>query len=165
MGTAAPVIEEGNVVEGLVSRVEEYGIYLEVDSCEVFVLIIYLTWYPPINHRKLYPLGKSVRAKIIKKIDETHFVGSIRHLHKNPYYWLQDHIGEVIPATVLSFLGASEVDVLVGLGENRLRLSMPIGEYGDLEKGQQVGVRIISVVTTIGSESAETELVRNSSYS
>tara|TARA_R110002073_G_scaffold336104_1_gene530316 strand:- start:1281 stop:1925 length:645 start_codon:yes stop_codon:yes gene_type:complete len=151
-------IEEGCIVEGKVVRLEEYGIYLDVNSREVLVPIIFVSWYPPIDHRKMYPVGTLVRALIFRKVDNDHFGGSIKHVGGNPYGELQHLVGATISATVRSCTRPNKVEVLVGKDNTHLRL--PIGTYtGDLGKGKIVSIRILSIDKRFGYEGAEAELV------
>ena len=85
-------------------------------------------------------------------------MGSIKHVHSNPYLALHNSVGKVLPATVRSFLGPDKVDVLVG--DEGLWLTVPIGQYsGELAIGLPVDLQILTVNTRTGHEHAEAELV------
>jgi len=84
-------MQEKQVVEAKVIRIETYGVYLDYQGEEILVLIPELSWKPIQHPSEIVQLDEKVRVSIIKYNNDTRkFVGSIKVLDQesNPYYKL-----------------------------------------------------------------------------
>lgn len=78
----------GDIVDAVVRRIEEYGVYLAADGDTILVLIPYIGWQRVRHPSAVVSIGQQVRVKIQRYCEEYGvYVGSIKAAHPelNPY--------------------------------------------------------------------------------
>lgn len=95
-------INVGDIVEGVVERITDYGIFFLLDNISAMVHRSELSWNSRTpNPKEFTNVGDTIRAKIIS-IDKSKKIisASIRHLSEDPWQTLGIEQGDVIEASI-----------------------------------------------------------------
>lgn len=112
----APVYEEGQVIEGIVTGIVDFGLFVKIDeTTEGLVHISEIDYGLISDPRKLYKVGDKVNVKIVGVKDEKYSM-SIKALLKNPWEEIANKYkkGDVIDAVILKH---SEYGLLAAIEE------------------------------------------------
>jgi small subunit ribosomal protein S1 len=80
-------LKVGDVVEGMVTGIIDYGVFVNVDGIEGLVHISEISWERVEDPRKYVKVGEAVKAKIIA-IDKDRLSLSIKQMSEDP--WLEE---------------------------------------------------------------------------
>jgi len=85
------VVQVGDVLEVIVTRVQNYGLFIVADDLPGLILIPELSWDRISHPSQIADVGDSLRCKVIHLPDQkppaTQFVASIRALHPENNPW------------------------------------------------------------------------------
>jgi len=139
----------GDVVEGTVTGIVDFGVFVKFDDLEGLVHISELAYQLIEDPNDIVKVGEKVRAKIIE-IDKDKISLSIKALKKNPWENVRDKykIGEIVKGKVTKF---NPFGAFVQLDKDIHGLAH-ISEFGTEDKmkemlkiGKQYDFKILSV--------------------
>lgn len=139
-------MNEGDIVEGKVSRIEGWGLFLEFSSKIIFVQIVELDWIKfRLGPSEFTQLGNTHDVKILGYSKETNqYSGSIKQAHPELDPWINDGIynvgNELVGVVISNTEYGSFVEVTPGLE------ALVLNEYGGnaLNIGDSIRVKILS---------------------
>lgn len=158
-------LEEGQIVEGTVVSISDYGAFVEVDSIEGLIHRSEISWgrQSP-DPKEYFSLGEKVKAKIVSldKVKKKMAL-SIREAIGDPWDKLGFKVGDVIEAAIQDktnfglFIGES--DGIQGL-LHRNDLAWTPKEQAELLEDLQVGDTLKVAVLSIDNEKRKIALSR-----
>lgn len=138
-------VKMGDVVEGVVTGVMPFGIFVDLDGIEGLVHISEIAWEKVANPAIYYSVGSSVKVKVMGVDDASKKLAlSIKRLTENPWEGLQDKfkVGDKVKGTVSKIVPfGAFINVGKGL-DGLLHISQAIGP---LQVGEEVEATIIGV--------------------
>ncbi len=149
-------IKEGDVVEGLVSGITPFGIFVNANGLEGLVHLSELSWDKVLDTGKLYNVGDKVKVQVIGISDGGKRVAySVKRLQKDPWAdaIAKYEIGDVVDGTVQKVVNYGAF-VRIGDGLNGL---VHISEMSNqlvhdprdiVKEGEDVKVKILSISKT-----------------
>lgn len=149
-------IKEGDVVEGTVSGITPYGVFVNADGLEGLVHLSELSWDKVLDTGALFKVGDRVKVQVIGITDGGKRVAySIKRLQKDPWAdaIAKFQIGDVVEGTVQKVVNYGAF-VRIGDGLNGL---VHISEMSNklvkdprdiVKEGDTVHVKILSVSKT-----------------
>ncbi len=87
MGGVEALFDIGEVVEGVVSGIAPFGVFVNLNSIEGLIHISEVSWDHVSDLKKMFKIGQKVKAKIVK-IEDGKVSLSIKRLSEDP--WLQE---------------------------------------------------------------------------
>ncbi len=96
-------LRPGDLVEGVVTNVTEFGVFVDLGGVEGLIHVSELSWGRVQHPSEVLQVGKDVRALVLQVNEESARVAlSIKRLHENPWETVVNryHPGDVLPATV-----------------------------------------------------------------
>lgn len=149
-------IQEGDTLEGEVSGITPYGVFVNAQGLEGLVHLSELSWDKVERIEDIYSIGDKVNVQVIGIADNGKRVAySIKRLLPDPWQEAISHfkVGDVVSGTVqkIAKYGAF---VRIGKGLNGL---IHISEMSDqlvrdphdfVKEGEEVNVKILSISTT-----------------
>lgn len=138
-------VKIGDVVEGVVTGVMPFGIFVDLDGIEGLVHISEIAWEKVANPAVYYSVGSTVKVKVMG-VDEASkkLALSIKRLTENPWEGLQDRfkVGDKVRGAVSKIVPfGAFINVAKGL-DGLLHISQA---DGPLRVGQEVEATIIGV--------------------
>lgn len=139
----------GDIVEGVVTGVVDFGVFVKFNNLEGLVHISELAYQLIEDPRDIVKIGEKVKAKIIE-IDKDKISLSIKDLKKNPWDKVRDkyQTDQIVKGTVTKF---NPFGAFVALDKNIHGLSH-ISEFGTevkmremLEIGKKYNFKILSI--------------------
>ncbi|MDD3302189.1 MAG: S1 RNA-binding domain-containing protein [Candidatus Gracilibacteria bacterium] len=143
-------LKEGDIVEGVVSGILTYGLFVTFDGLEGLVHVSEIDWGHVNNPSKFAKVGQKVKVKIIG-LDTEKISLSIKRLRENPWDILASKykVGDIIKAPIsrISQFGAfieldGGIQGLIHLSEISNGIVKDIREH--IKVGQEVDVKIIN---------------------
>ncbi|MFA5917021.1 MAG: S1 RNA-binding domain-containing protein [Candidatus Gracilibacteria bacterium] len=143
-------LKEGDIVEGVVSGILTYGLFVTFDGLEGLVHVSEIDWGHVNNPSKFAKVGQKVKVKIIG-LDSEKISLSIKRLRENPWDVLAKKykIGDTIKAPIsrISQFGAfieldGGIQGLIHLSEISNGVVKDIKEH--IKVGQEIDVKIIN---------------------
>jgi len=142
-------LKVGDVVEGEISGIVDFGIFLHFDNIEGLVHISEISWERVEDIRKMFKVGEKIKAKIIG-IDDNRISLSIKQMKKDP--WLDKvkkyKVGQKVKGVISKILpfGAfaelkEGIEGLIHISE--LGLSVDPSQYFSL--GEEVSLKIVGI--------------------
>lgn len=87
MGGVEALFDEGEVVEGMVSGIAPFGVFVNLNSIEGLIHISEVSWDHVSDLKKRFEVGQKIKAKIVK-IEEGKVSLSIKRLTDDP--WVEE---------------------------------------------------------------------------
>ena len=138
-------VKMGDVVEGIVTGVMPFGIFVDLDGIEGLVHISEIAWEKVANPAVYYSVGSNVKVKVMGVDDASKKLAlSIKRLTENPWEGLQDKfkVGDKVKGTVSKIVPfVAFINVCRGL-DGLLHISQA---NGPLQVGEEVDATIIAV--------------------
>ena len=147
-------LEEGQIVEGTVVSISDYGAFVEVDSIEGLIHRNEMSWgrQSP-DPKEYFTLGEKVKAKIVMlDREKKKFALSIRELEGDPWDKLTLSVGDILETKILNktnfgfFLG-EDAGIQALLHKNDL--AWTVKEQAELMESLQVGDTLKAAVLSI----------------
>jgi len=146
--------KEGDVVDGVITKIVSYGIFVRVDDLDGLVHQNDISWKNNFPFKKYYNKGDKVSVKILSINPEENRISlGIKQLTEDPWEWAKRelHAGDIITGTVTdikdygAFLEIREG--LEGLIHNSeiSWSNKQVHPKSVLKKGQEVDVKILSI--------------------
>ncbi len=146
--------KEGDIVEGVITKIVSYGLFVRVDDLDGLVHQNDISWKNNFPFRKYYNKGDKVSVKILSiNPDENRISLGIKQLTEDPWEWAKKelHAGDIITGTVTdikdygAFLEIREG--LEGLIHNSeiSWSNKQVHPKSVLKKGQEIDVKILSI--------------------
>jgi small subunit ribosomal protein S1 len=146
--------KEGDVVDGVITKIVSYGIFVRVDDLDGLVHQNDISWKNNFPFRKYYNKGDKVSVKILSINPEENRISlGIKQLTEDPWEWAKRelHAGDIITGTVTdikdygAFLEIREG--LEGLIHNSeiSWSNKQVHPKSVLKKGQEIDVKILSI--------------------
>jgi len=146
--------KEGDVVDGVITKIVSYGIFVRVDDLDGLVHQNDISWKNNLPFRKYYNKGDKVSVKILSINPEENRISlGIKQLTEDPWEWANRelHAGDIITGTVTdikdygAFLEIREG--LEGLIHNSeiSWSNKQVHPKSVLKKGQEIDVKILSI--------------------
>jgi len=141
----------GDIREGIVTRVEPFGLFVDANGVPGLLLIPELSWDPVHHPAEVAQVGDRVRFQILHLIEppkpEAHFTGSIKLLFPEQNPWHDSTIYRVGD----SFRGVVMMRVEYGYWVMHPRRARALLRFADAAKyelavGENVGVTIRQVI-------------------
>ncbi len=146
-------IHLGDVVEGTVRRIQDYGVFVDIGGVDALLHVSDMAWDKVKHPSEMFKVGDSVKAAIVKFNPEEKRIGlSLKKLVRDPWLDKADTIreGSVIAGTVakLTTFGAfvkiaDDLEGLVRMAEISERHIKKAEEA--LTIGQEVKVKVLTV--------------------
>lgn len=138
-------VKEGDTVQGVVTGVMPFGIFVDLDGIEGLVHISEIAWEKVSNPSVYYSVGSKVTVKVMG-VDETskRLALSIKRLSVNPWEGIDERfkVGQKIKGVVSKIVPfGAFINVEKGL-DGLLHISQATGP---LQIGQEVEARIIGI--------------------
>ncbi len=139
----------GDVVEGVVTGIVEFGVFVKFDDLEGLIHISEIDWQIIDNPAEFFKVGEKIKAKIVE-IEEDKISLSTKVLKGNPWEKIRDkyQTGQMVKGTVTKF---NPFGAFVKLDKNIQGLAH-ISEFGtekkmkeSLEIGKKYDFKIISI--------------------
>lgn len=95
-------VQTGDEIVGTVDSIEPYGIWVSFGDARGLVPEIEAAWILPVKLRNLGMPGDPLRV-IVKRVEDTHFVASIKDLNPGDNPWLKAkelRLGQIVSGTV-----------------------------------------------------------------
>lgn len=138
-------VKMGDVVEGIVTGVMPFGIFVDLDGIEGLVHISEIAWEKVANPAVYYSVGSNIKVKVMGVDDASKKLAlSIKRLTENPWEGLQDRfkVGDKVKGTVSKIVPFGAF-INVGRGlDGLLHISQATGP---LQVGEEVDATIIAV--------------------
>lgn len=96
-------LKPGALVEGVVTNVTEFGVFVDLGGVEGLIHVSELSWGRVQHPSEILQLGSDIQALVLQVNVETSRVAlSLKRLHENPWETVVNryHPGDVFPATV-----------------------------------------------------------------
>jgi small subunit ribosomal protein S1 len=146
--------KEGDVVDGVITKIVSYGIFVRVDDLDGLVHQNDISWKNNFPFKKYYNKGDKVSVKILSINPEENRISlGIKQLTEDPWEWAKRelHAGDIITGTVTdikdygAFLEIREG--LEGLIHNSeiSWSNKQVHPKSVLKKGQEIDVKILSI--------------------
>jgi len=146
--------KEGDIVEGVITKIVSYGLFVRVDDLDGLVHQNDISWKNNFPFRKYYNKGDKVSVKILSINPEENRISlGIKQLTEDPWEWAKRelHAGDIITGTVTdikdygAFLEIREG--LEGLIHNTeiSWSNKQVHPKSVLKKGQEIDVKILSI--------------------
>jgi small subunit ribosomal protein S1 len=98
----------GSIVEGEVTNITKFGIFLDLGGVEGLVHVSEISW-GKVNHpSEIVQIGEMIKARVISVDKEKMRIAlSIKQLMPNPWYEFNEHylVGDVITVTIKNIVG------------------------------------------------------------
>jgi len=98
----------GSIVEGEVTNITKFGIFLDLGGVEGLVHVSEISW-GKVNHpSEIVQIGEMIKARVISVDKEKMRIAlSIKQLMPNPWYEFNEHylVGDVITVTIKKIVG------------------------------------------------------------
>jgi small subunit ribosomal protein S1 len=148
-------LEEGQVVEGVVSGLRDFGAFVDLGGADGLIHISELAWHRVKHPREVLNVGDKLEVYVLRLDDEGKRIGlSLKRLQKNPWQLVEEmyHVGQLIEGKVsrLAPFGAF-VSLNPGI-EALLHISQlanhEVSDPGQIvREGESYLMRIISIET------------------
>lgn len=146
-------IHIGDVVEGTVRRIQDYGVFVNIGGIDALLHVSDMAWEKVSHPSELFKVGDTVKAVIVKFDSEANRIGlSLKKMIRDPWLDKTDAIkeGTVISGTVtkLTTFGAfvkiaDDLEGLVRMSEISERHIKKAEEA--LSVGQEVKVKVLTI--------------------
>ena len=143
----------GDVVEGTVRRIQDYGVFVNIGGVDALLHVSDMAWEKVAHPSELFKVGDTVKAVIVKFNPEEKRIGlSLKKLVRDPWLDKTDAIkeGSVIVGTVAKLTNfgafvkiADDLEGLVRMSEISERHIKKAEEA--LSVGQEVRVKVLSI--------------------
>jgi ribosomal protein S1 len=120
------MVEIGNVIEGTVDRIQQYGLFLNHAGGRVVVLAPEASWHDNRDLKQRFQVGDVLRVLVLRyNYKDEVYVGSIRRLYpeENPYR----NLSRLRPRTVLQ-------GKIISMAGDEVTVSLPNGAFGFVPK-------------------------------
>lgn len=146
-------LEEGEVREGVVSGLRDFGAFVDLGGADGLIHISELAWHRVKHPREILKEGDKVTVYVLRLDEEGKRIGlSLKRLQKNPWDMVEEiyHIGQLIEGKVsrVAHFGAfvalePGIEALLHISQ----MADPAPEHPSLlvHEGQRVLTRIISI--------------------
>ena len=101
------LIEDGEVVDGIVKKIASYGLFVEVDGIDGLVHYNEISYKGPVNPSTMYSIGDNVAVKAINYDKEKkHLSFSIKAAMSDPWEDIKNEleVGDAVKATVSNII-------------------------------------------------------------
>lgn len=146
-------LQTGQVVEGEVTNVTDFGVFVDLGGVEGLIHISELSWGRVVHPRQILGIGQHVTVQVLGVLPERCRVAlSLKRLHPNPWEKaeLRYPVNSVVPAQVTALVpfGAfarleEGLEGLIHMSEIPLPPNSALKDV--LTPGQEVAVRVIQV--------------------
>ncbi|NPV77843.1 MAG: 30S ribosomal protein S1 [Anaerolineae bacterium] len=147
-------LKTGDLVEGVVTNVTEFGVFVDLGGVEGLIHVSELSWGRVQHPNEVLQVGKDVRALVLQVNEESARVAlSLKRLYENPWETVVNryHPGDILPATITKVVGFGAFARLAEGIEGLIHISsipLPsdcktIEQY--LSQGQPVQVEILHI--------------------
>jgi small subunit ribosomal protein S1 len=146
--------KEGDVVDGVITKIVSYGIFVRVDDLDGLVHQNDISWKNNFPFKKYYNKGDKVSVKILSINPEENRISlGIKQLIEDPWEWAKRelHAGDIITGTVTDikdygvFLEIREgLEGLIHKSEISWS-NKQVHPKSVLKKGQEIDVKILSI--------------------
>ncbi len=141
-------VKMGDVVEGVVTGVMPFGVFVDLDGIEGLVHISEIAWEKVANPAVYYSVGSSVKVKVMGVDEESKKLAlSVKRLTENPWEGLEDRfkVGDKVRGTVSKIVPFGAF-INIGRGlDGLLHISQA---NGPLQVGEEVEATVIAVDST-----------------
>lgn len=100
-------LKSGDIVEGIVTNVTEFGVFVDLGGVEGLIHVSELSWGRVQHPADILQVGKQIRALVLQVSEENSRVAlSLKRLHENPWTVIvqQYKPGDVVPATITTIM-------------------------------------------------------------
>lgn len=97
------LVDDGEIVEGIVKKIASYGMFVEVDGVDGLVHYNEISFKGPVNPATLYNIGDKVKVKAVNyDKDKKHLSFSIKAATQDPWEDIKNEleVGDVVKAVV-----------------------------------------------------------------
>jgi len=147
-------LSPGKVVEGVVTNVTEFGVFVDLGGVEGLIHVSELSWGRVQHPKEILQLGEKVRVMVLQVSEENSRIAlSLKRLSPNPWETLCNiyQPGDIVPATITAIMhfgafarlkegveGLIHISSIKSLPENK-----SLDQY--LYSGQMVQVQILHI--------------------
>jgi small subunit ribosomal protein S1 len=96
-------LKSGDKVEGIVTNVTEFGVFVDLGGVEGLIHVSELSWGRVQHPNEILQIGDEIHALVLQVSEENARVGlSLKKLHENPWDFVVSryHPGDILPATI-----------------------------------------------------------------
>lgn len=96
-------LEEGQVVEGIVSGLRDFGAFVDLGGADGLIHISELAWHRVKHPREVLNVGDRVKVYVLRLDDEGKRIGlSLKRLQQNPWQVVEElyHVGQLIEGKI-----------------------------------------------------------------
>lgn len=146
--------KEGDKVDGIITKIISYGMFVRIDDMEGFVHQNDISWQNNFPFKKYYSKGDKVSVKILSLNPEENRISlGIKQLTEDPWEWAKRELvpGEIITGTVMDIKDyGAFVQIREGL-EGLVHSSeiswsnKQVHPKKILKKGMEINVKILSI--------------------
>ena len=147
-------IKEGDVLEGIVKNITDYGVFVDLGGMDGLIYITDISWKRISHPSEILNLGQKINVKVIKYDEEKHRVSlGYKQLFDDPWQNIADRHkpGDIIEGVIINITdyGAfveldDDVEGLIHLSEMTWEKKQ-IDPKTFLTKGQRVKASILSI--------------------
>jgi small subunit ribosomal protein S1 len=147
---------EGDVVQGVVSRLRDFGAFINLGGTEGLIHISELSWRWVRHPREVVQLGEVIRAYVLKLDHKERQIGlSLKRLQPNPWELVGESIseGQLVTGVVSDVVRFGAFVALDGLGVNGLvhanEMAVPPPRHPRkvVKRGDKLLLRVLRVDT------------------
>ncbi len=147
-------IKEGDVLEGIVKNITDYGVFVDLGGMDGLIYITDISWKRISHPSEVLSLGQKINVKVIKYDKERHRVSlGYKQLFEDPWHDVLDRHapGDIVEGVIINITdyGAfveldDDVEGLIHLSEMSWEKKQ-IDPKVFLTKGQRVKISILSI--------------------
>jgi small subunit ribosomal protein S1 len=144
-------IQVGDIVEGCVTNITDFGVFLDLGGVEGLIHLSELSWGRVYRGCEIVRIGETLRVIVLSvNADNARIALSLKRLEVNPWESIAEkyHPGDVVPATVTTITGfgafarlAEGVEGLIHISTLKPPAGAAIGDI--LKPGQCIHVKIL----------------------
>lgn len=137
MGGVEALFDVGEIVEGTVSGIAPFGVFVNLNSIEGLIHISEVSWEHVSDLNKLFKIGQKVKAKIVK-IEDGKVSLSVKRLSEDP--WLKEvsklKVGQMVSGEVTKVTAYGAFVKLDNDLEGLVHISKTSGDIEKIKKLQ-----------------------------
>ncbi len=143
------ILSRGKIVEGEVTNITDFGVFVDLGGVEGLVHISELSWGRVEHPRQIVQMGEKIQVQILDLSPERCRVAlSIKRLMNNPWEKASEkyQLGQIVPAKIKSIVSFGAFACLEENIEGLIHNSeIPPEKRNLLKDGQEVKVRILEI--------------------
>ncbi len=146
-------IKEGDVLEGIVKNITDYGVFVDLGGMDGLIYITDISWKRISHPSEILNLGQKINVKVIKYDEEKHRVSlGYKQLFNDPWQNITDRHkqGDIIEGVIINitdygaFVELDDVEGLIHLSEMSWEKKQ-IDPKTFFTKGQRIKASILSI--------------------